>query len=131
MRGVVHAVTRGYNGTVLVFGQTGSGKTHTVRGSSGGEEGLLPLALRELFALLGRAPGATVAVSYVELYNEVLQDLLADKRKVRWCDGVRLSLWLCVALRLLSVARFGSHRTHRLGSVRRTASSRATGTSCT
>ena len=94
VRGVVHAVTRGYNGTVLVFGQTGSGKTHTVRGSSGGEEGLLPLALRELFALLGRAPGATVAVSYVELYNEVLQDLLADKRKVRWCDGVRLSLWL-------------------------------------
>jgi Tfp pilus assembly pilus retraction ATPase PilT len=40
VRGVVHAVTRGYNGTVLAYGQTGSGKTHTMRGSRGssGEE---------------------------------------------------------------------------------------------
>ena len=43
----------------------------------------MPLALRELFALLAEAAGgATVAVSYLELYNEVLQDLLAGKRKV-------------------------------------------------
>ncbi len=33
VKGIVDAVTAGYNGTIVAYGQTGSGKTHTVFGS--------------------------------------------------------------------------------------------------
>ena len=33
VKGIVDAVSEGYNGTIVAYGQTGSGKTHTVFGS--------------------------------------------------------------------------------------------------
>ena len=69
------------------YGQTGTGKTYTMEGQydSGHsvldqEAGIIPRTLRELFTVLERQ-GAdySIKVSFIELYNEELRDLLADK----------------------------------------------------
>ena len=87
----------GYAVTVFAYGQTGSGKTYTMSGADpdggsppttasytgadDGPEGLIPRALGALFALIGRqqaggAPPTRVRASYLELYNEQINDLL-------------------------------------------------------
>jgi centromeric protein E len=68
---LVGHVLAGINCTVLAYGQTGSGKTHTMRGSSGidGEEGIIPRAVAELFALKKQMQDREflVRVSYMEV----------------------------------------------------------------
>ncbi len=68
---------QGYNGTVLVYGQTTSGKTYTMLGSPD-KPGILPCALRDVFK--GIQADAEheyrVSVSYLEVYNEIINDLL-------------------------------------------------------
>eukprot|EP00736_Rhodelphis_marinus_P001669 Rmarinus@m.19291 len=71
----------GYNGTIFAYGQTGSGKTHTMMGGTLGveDQGLIPLLNNELFERISQAPDNKrylVTVSFIELYNEVLHDLL-------------------------------------------------------
>ena len=83
---VVAAALRGVNGTVLCYGQTGSGKTHSMLGGSGGDAGMLPRALRDIFAYVeadtaaaaaeGRAVEWMVRLSYIEVYQEEINDLL-------------------------------------------------------
>ena len=76
MQDTLAAVLRGYNATVLAYGQTGSGKTHTMLGGGGREaEGLVPRTVR---ALLGD-PLARVAVSVLQIYQEVVSDLLSPQ----------------------------------------------------
>jgi hypothetical protein len=66
----------------LAYGQTGSGKTHTIFGDIGGEQGLIHEALD---LILRRSGGASVIVSFVEIYEKGLFDLLANgaRREVR------------------------------------------------
>ncbi|KAI9223657.1 hypothetical protein BC828DRAFT_232096 [Blastocladiella britannica] len=75
----------GFNATVLAYGQTGSGKTFSMGtgldGNIGTEhQGIVPRAIHALFAELPRrypSPSEfSVAVSFLELYNEELIDLL-------------------------------------------------------
>ncbi|KAJ1922704.1 hypothetical protein IWQ60_006352 [Tieghemiomyces parasiticus] len=79
----------GYNVTILAYGQTSSGKTYTM-GTGLGEgygpqqpdtQGIIPRAIHTLFQFLSLQPPAwttyQVSVSYLELYNEDLIDLLA------------------------------------------------------
>ena len=79
---VVSSVLDGYNGTVFAYGQTGAGKTYTMCGDTGAyqQRGTVPRALHQIFsesdARVDR--DVTVKVSYLEIYNEVLYDLLAD-----------------------------------------------------
>lgn len=59
----------------------GAGKTHTMAGSraSYAARGLIPRVISALLARLGAAPGLaawSVSVSYLEIYNEALYDLL-------------------------------------------------------
>ena len=79
---IVASVLQGYNGTVMSYGQTGSGKTFTQIGSveSYQNRGLTPRALAEIFSYLSEQPqlDATVAVSYVEIYQDTLIDLLSS-----------------------------------------------------
>ena len=83
-RPIVDAVLAGYNGCVFAYGQTGSGKTHTMLGdlTGGPGAGLAPRAFASLFEraaeLDARDGGSTkVRVSFVEIYNETITDLLA------------------------------------------------------
>lgn len=75
----------GYNHCLFVYGQTGSGKTHTIFGSPGPPEarGVLPMVVDELFDAveverrLSDASHFTMHVSYLEIYDETVRDLLA------------------------------------------------------
>lgn len=81
---VVQDVLEGYNGTVFAYGQTSSGKTHTLLGTLE-QPGIILQSMQEL--LMTMATRSTwndymMSVSYVEVYNETLVDLLATKQEV-------------------------------------------------
>eukprot|EP00871_Galdieria_phlegrea_P003520 jgi/Galph1/4169/GphlegSOOS_G2797.1 len=94
---IVDEVLNGYNCTVFAYGQTGTGKTHTMEGERDAKDGLtfdamnikelqkrcpptagvIPRAIRHIFHHLQAIHAEyTVRVSYLELYNEQLTDLL-------------------------------------------------------
>jgi len=77
---IVARVMEGYNGTIMAYGQTGAGKTHTMLGGAVGykERGVIPRAISEVFQLVASRPDRAyrISVSYVEIYNELLFDLL-------------------------------------------------------
>ena len=79
---IVQSVLRGYNGTIMCYGQTGAGKTFTQIGSMSSykDRGIAPRAISDIFAYLSEHPQfeAKVAVSYVEIYNDQLVDLLSS-----------------------------------------------------
>ncbi|KAF6015707.1 hypothetical protein HII12_000869 [Brettanomyces bruxellensis] len=74
-------LTEGYNGTVLCYGQTGAGKSYTMMGELENPEcrGLIPRIFERIFEIIQASPKTleyTVGVSYLEIYNEYLRDLL-------------------------------------------------------
>eukprot|EP00927_Polykrikos_kofoidii_P047860 TRINITY_DN42146_c0_g1_i1.p1 TRINITY_DN42146_c0_g1~~TRINITY_DN42146_c0_g1_i1.p1 ORF type:complete len:841 (-),score=144.15 TRINITY_DN42146_c0_g1_i1:137-2659(-) len=74
---VAAAVEQGCNATIFVYGATGAGKTHTMFGEQReAEQGLIYRALREVFTSM--PPSMEVKVSFMELYNEKVYDLLQD-----------------------------------------------------
>ena len=80
---VVRGALQGYNGVVFAYGQTGSGKTYTMQGPAEAP-GVIPHALTEVFQTAARAAreggrAYEFALSYVELYNEDLLDLLGNE----------------------------------------------------
>ncbi|XP_050156087.1 kinesin-like protein KIN-UC isoform X2 [Malus sylvestris] len=79
---VVESVLSGYNGTVMAYGQTGTGKTYTV-GSLGNddasERGIMVRALEDILSTTSTAFDS-VEVSYLQLYMESIQDLLAPEK---------------------------------------------------
>ncbi|KAK4774570.1 hypothetical protein SAY86_009505 [Trapa natans] len=79
---VVEGVLNGYNGTVMAYGQTGSGKTYTL-GRLGKDDaskrGIMIRSLEDIIANTSHASD-TVDVSYLQLYMESLQDLLAPEK---------------------------------------------------
>ncbi|XP_041817732.1 kinesin-like protein KIF9 [Chelmon rostratus] len=81
---VVLGALDGYNGTVMCFGQTGAGKTYTMTGSTESykQRGIIPRALQEVFLEMGKRTEHvfTVHLSYLEIYNETLVDLLSSLR---------------------------------------------------
>eukprot|EP00854_Cymbomonas_tetramitiformis_P007919 gene7919-9406_t len=72
------AACQGLNGTVFAYGQTGAGKTHTIRGDEA-TPGIMPQAISDLFDIIKRNPDTQflMRVSYVEIYNEEVRDLLS------------------------------------------------------
>ncbi len=83
----------GFNCTVLAYGQTSSGKTYTMTGvdldanptDSNNGMGIIPRAVANIFSraqqLRNERAGAwkyEIKGSFIELYNEDLNDLLAD-----------------------------------------------------
>ncbi|XP_062227967.1 kinesin-like protein KIN-UB isoform X2 [Phragmites australis] len=75
---VVESVLEGYNGTVMAYGQTGTGKTFTL-GRLGGEDtaarGIMVRAMEDILADITPETDS-VSVSYLQLYMEMIQDLL-------------------------------------------------------
>ncbi|TMW63218.1 hypothetical protein Poli38472_002159 [Pythium oligandrum] len=104
VKDIVPTILDGYNATIFAYGATGAGKTHTMMGSERdglGEfddfddddyqvDGIIPHALTDIFRIircrqeeeeyLNIAQGSTfewkVLVSYLEVYNEQIRDLL-------------------------------------------------------
>ncbi|WOL10066.1 kinesin-like protein KIN-7K, chloroplastic [Canna indica] len=76
-RPVVKAAMEGINGTVFAYGVTSSGKTHTMHGDPK-SPGVIPLAIKDVFSMIQDTPGREflLRVSYLEIYNEVINDLL-------------------------------------------------------
>ena len=69
----------GYNACIFAYGQTGSGKSYTITGSEN-NKGLLPRLCEDLFKRIEQQTSDEltfkVQVSYMEIYNEKLRDLL-------------------------------------------------------
>ncbi|KIH54759.1 kinesin motor domain protein [Ancylostoma duodenale] len=96
----VDRVLAGYNCTLFAYGQTGTGKTYTMEGGSGEHNsykedpttGIIPRAVEHIFEELEKSNTEeySVRVSYLELYNEELYDLLAptsdDRERLRIFD---------------------------------------------
>ncbi|KAK4345415.1 hypothetical protein RND71_035591 [Anisodus tanguticus] len=74
---VVKAAMEGIHGTVFAYGVTSSGKTHTMHGDHV-SPGIIPLAIKDVFSIIQDTPGREflLRVSYIEIYNEVINDLL-------------------------------------------------------
>ncbi|XP_024083948.1 kinesin-like protein KIF19 isoform X2 [Cimex lectularius] len=75
-RGLVRDVLLGYNATVFAYGATGAGKTHTMVGTAA-QPGIMVRALNDLFTSVSNDEDKyQVKMSYLELYNENIRDLL-------------------------------------------------------
>ncbi|XP_065776960.1 kinesin-like protein KIF16B isoform X6 [Muntiacus reevesi] len=80
---VVKSAFEGYNACVFAYGQTGSGKSYTMMGDSG-DSGLIPRICEGLFSQINETTRWDEAsfrteVSYLEIYNERVRDLLRRK----------------------------------------------------
>ncbi|KZV67173.1 kinesin-domain-containing protein [Peniophora sp. CONT] len=77
-RSHVKAAMEGYNAVCFAYGQTASGKTFTLSGDDE-QPGIIPRALKDVFAHIRRTPSREylLRVSYLEIYNETIHDLLA------------------------------------------------------
>lgn len=83
-RPIVDKVLEGYNGTILAYGQTGTGKTYTMSGipSSPQTKGIIPNTFAHIFGHIAKAKENQkflVRVSYMEIYNEEVRDLLGKQ----------------------------------------------------
>nr|XP_048703284.1 centromere-associated protein E isoform X3 [Caretta caretta]XP_048703285.1 centromere-associated protein E isoform X4 [Caretta caretta] len=79
---IIKSAVQGYNGTIFAYGQTASGKTYTMMGSDK-SMGIIPKAVQDVFKIICEIPGREflLRVSYMEIYNETITDLLCDSRK--------------------------------------------------
>lgn len=93
---VQNDIFKGFNCTILAYGQTGAGKTFTMGTASGCQhvqesDGVIPRACADLFRMIDqRCDGnAQVELSYLEIYNEEIRDLMVgegespDELKIR------------------------------------------------
>ncbi|XP_021001381.2 kinesin-like protein KIF11-B [Parasteatoda tepidariorum] len=92
---LIQEVLKGFNCTILAYGQTGTGKTYTMEGERRNnakysweddpEAGLIPRSLHQLFEELNQEDNVefAVRVSFLELYNEELIDLLSSKDLIK------------------------------------------------
>ncbi|XP_075888977.1 kinesin-like protein KIF3A isoform X1 [Nelusetta ayraudi] len=87
-RPIIDSVLEGYNGTIFAYGQTGTGKTYTMEGVRAVPElrGIIPNSFAHIFGHIAKAEDDTrflVRVSYLEIYNEEVRDLLGKDQTQR------------------------------------------------
>ncbi|KAJ5157577.1 kinesin-like protein [Penicillium canariense] len=75
---LVRRVMEGYHGTVFAYGMTGTGKTFSMQGTAT-SPGVIPLAITDIFSFIRETPHREflLRVSYLEIYNERIHDLLS------------------------------------------------------
>ncbi|XP_074134261.1 chromosome-associated kinesin KIF4A isoform X2 [Sminthopsis crassicaudata] len=86
---LIKGIFQGYNATVLAYGQTGSGKTFSMGGAyTAAQEheptvGVIPRVIQLLFTEMDKKVDFefTLKVSYLEIYNEEILDLLCPSRE--------------------------------------------------
>lgn len=78
---LVDSIFEGYNSCIFAYGQTGSGKTHTMEGPDD-NIGIIPRSVDEIFRLCeiyhSQGWDTNLIVSYIEIYNESIKDLLSE-----------------------------------------------------
>eukprot|EP00762_Andalucia_godoyi_P004183 ANDGO_06248.mRNA.1 Kinesin-related protein 5 len=80
-RPCIEDVMQGFNGTIFAYGQTGAGKSFSMMGDLHQEEikGIIPRGANLIFRTIDKDTSSTeysVKCSYLEIYNETIQDLL-------------------------------------------------------
>ncbi|XP_016057558.1 PREDICTED: kinesin-like protein KIF18B [Miniopterus natalensis] len=78
---ILDSFLQGYNCSVFAYGATGAGKTHTMLGTEG-DPGIMYLTTMELYRRLEARQEEKrfeVLISYQEVYNEQIHDLLEPK----------------------------------------------------
>lgn len=92
---IVNEVLEGYNCTIFAYGQTGTGKTYTMEGggkkAKNGEfpndAGVIPRAVRQIFDILeSQHAEYNMKVTFLELYNEEITDLLAPEETSKFIE---------------------------------------------
>lgn len=79
---LVEGVLQGRNGSVFCYGATGAGKTFTMLGTVE-NPGVMVLAIKDLFSKIRQRSydgNHSVQLSYLEVYNETVRDLLSPGR---------------------------------------------------
>lgn len=86
VRPIVNGVIEGYNGTVFAYGQTSCGKTFTMEGiqSPSAQRGIIPRCCEHILngtrrQSVGKQAKYLLRVSYLEIYNEEIRDLLVKE----------------------------------------------------
>ncbi|KAL2151189.1 hypothetical protein VTH82DRAFT_6287 [Thermothelomyces myriococcoides] len=77
-KALLDSILEGYNATVFAYGATGCGKTHTITGTPQ-DPGIIFLTMQELFERIQERSDekvTEVSLSYLEIYNETIRDLL-------------------------------------------------------
>uniref|UniRef100_A0A8C9F3J3 Kinesin family member 4A n=1 Tax=Pavo cristatus TaxID=9049 RepID=A0A8C9F3J3_PAVCR len=86
---LIRGIFKGYNATVLAYGQTGSGKTYSMGGTYTASQehdpsmGVIPRVIKLLFKEKEQRQDweFVLKVSYLEIYNEDILDLLCSSRE--------------------------------------------------
>ncbi|KAF6726008.1 Kinesin-like protein KIF2C [Oryzias melastigma] len=116
---LVQSIFEGGMATCFAYGQTGSGKTHTMGGDFTGKQqnaskGIYALAAQDVFAYLNHRKFAhldlSVYVSFFEIYNGKVYDLLNKKTKLRVLEDERQQVQV-VGLEEVCVS--GNRRCHQ------------------
>ncbi|KAF3925300.1 Kinesin-4 [Dactylellina cionopaga] len=77
-KNLLDSVLDGFNATVFAYGATGCGKTHTISGTKQ-QPGIIFLTMEELFQRIDDLKcekSVELSLSYLEIYNETIRDLL-------------------------------------------------------
>jgi len=97
-------ILQGYNTTIFAYGQTASGKTYTMSGpqeslsfSQGSicvseSDGVIPRAIQDLFEAkqqYAASKEVKITLTYLEIYNDELRDLLVEGNKGAECLKLR------------------------------------------
>ncbi|XP_071942688.1 uncharacterized protein [Antedon mediterranea] len=79
---IIESAMDGYDGTIFAYGQTSSGKTFTMQGNAS-IPGIIPKAIQQIFNTIDQSTDREylLRVCYMELYNEVITDLLCKDGK--------------------------------------------------
>jgi len=97
---LIPEIFKGFNSTVFAYGQTGSGKTHSMMGVANDPilKGIIPRLVEDLFKTIQVADGHmefTVKVSYVEIYMEMINDLLdLSKRNLKLRENKKREVYI-------------------------------------
>ncbi|XP_010534371.1 PREDICTED: kinesin-like protein KIN-7L, chloroplastic isoform X2 [Tarenaya hassleriana] len=117
---VVSGAMQGINGTIFAYGVTSSGKTHTMHGDQR-SPGIIPLAVKDAFCIIQETSDREflLRVSYLEIYNEVVNDLLnptGQNLRIRedeqgtYIEGIKEEVVLSPAHVLSLIATGEEHR---------------------
>ena len=86
---ILISALEGYSGCILCYGQTGAGKTFSMTGARNDYKyrGIIPRVVSSVFQEIGSRyeHQIKVYVSYLELYNETLFDLISTSPEVLLC----------------------------------------------